>query len=602
MKNYEYGMIGNCTSGALISTDASIDWLCLPAFDSPSVFGKLLDENKGGFFKIEPINNIFIKQVYIKHTAVLRTEFTTEDGTFRIDDYMPRYHTARNDYYCPGEIVRMVRVVDGHPKIRVKIQAAPNYALGGADSCVRDDYIKYKSQAGEYDSFYLYTDLDKEAVNNGAEITLSDEHYFIFTYHEKIVQPKFEKIYLDYQKTKTYWMDWVQRTKYKGNYREEVIRSAITLKLLSYQKSGAVIAALTTSLPEIIGRDRNWDYRFCWVRDAAMMIDLYARLGHINSSTRFMNFILNRMPRKHESIRVMYGINGEKELVEKELDHLAGYMDSKPVRIGNGAYTQQQNDLYGELIETLYTYFVVNKRGTEQLNAEIWTLVRSLVKEAEHVWKTKDSGIWERRDDFRHYTHSKLMNWVAFDRAAKIAKWIGKEKYVEEWNKVADEIKEDIIANAWNDEIKAFTMYYGADTCDAANLLMLHYGFLPNDDSKIVSTVKVSYDQLVEDNFCFRYIEVDEFGKPENAFVVCTFWMINALYLIGEEDKAREMFENMRQHENHVGLLAEDVELATGRLIGNFPQGYSHLAFIQSVLLLETKYDWSDAVSNLNKF
>lgn len=594
MKNYEYGIIGNCTSGALINNDSSIDWLCLPAFDSPSVFGKLLDESKGGYFKIEPVNNIFIKQKYLKHTAILRTEFTTEDGTFRVDDFMPRYMGPRGEYYCPAEVIRQIRVVDGTPRFRIKISPCPNYALSGSDTIVTENYIKFTSQAGDYDSFYLYSDIDKQMIANGEEIELHDELFLLFSYHDKIVIPKFEKIYLDYQKTKTYWMDWVQRTQYQGTYREEVLRSAITLKLLSYQKSGAVIAALTTSLPEIVGRDRNWDYRFCWVRDAAMMIDLYARLGHINSSTRFMNFILNRMPRKHESIRVMYGINGEKELVEKELEHLAGYLDSKPVRIGNGAYTQKQNDLYGELIETLYTYFVINKRTADQLSAEIWTLVRSLVKEAEAVWKESDSGIWERRDDFRHYTHSKLMNWVAFDRAAKIAYWIGKTEYVEDWTRIANEIKQDIIDNAWNEEVEAFTMYYGSDSCDAANLLMLHYGFLPKDNPRMIMTVKESYKQLVQDDFCFRYVEEDEFGAPENAFIVCTFWMINALYLIGEEDNARRMFDNMLKHANHLGLFSEDVELSSKCLIGNFPQGYSHLAFIQTVLLMETKYDWSD--------
>jgi len=595
MDKYNIGIIGNCTSSALISKECSIIWLCIPYFDSPALFAELLDAKKGGYFKISAVNLKYSKQEYITHTAILKTTFETEEGVFEVNDYMPRFLTYRGDYYCPSEVHRKIRVVSGKPKLKVELDARPNYALGPANYDVKEDYIKITSTEGEYNSFYLYSNLDNEKIVSGEEIELDKYSFFLLSYHEKLEKIDNDKIFLEYEKTKSNWLDWSDRTYYPEKFKEQVIRSAVTLKLLMFQRTGAVIAAPTTSLPEIIGRDRNWDYRFCWMRDAAMIIDTYIRIGHIESAVGFIDFILNRMMLKHEDIRVMYGINGEEELVEKELDHLDGYMGSKPVRIGNDAYRQKQNDLYGELIETIYTYFVVNKRSHYQVNEEIWTMTRSLVNRVRDTWRNKDSGIWERREALQHYVHSKLMNWVAMDRAVKIAKYVKKPQYIESWKALADEIKAEILEKGWNEKMKSFTMYYGSDYYDASNLLMLHYGFLDAKDPRMVSTVEKSYQHLVKQGFTFRYIDEDEFGMPENAFIVCTFWMINALYLIGEERKARDMFENLQSCANHLGLFSEDVEIATKKLIGNFPQGYSHLAYIQTVLMLETDYNWSDA-------
>ncbi|VAX35122.1 Glucoamylase [hydrothermal vent metagenome] len=600
MKNYDYGIIGNCSSAALVNSDCSIEWLCLPYFDSPSLFAKILDDNNGGFFKISGVDTVNVTQDYILHTAILKTTFETKQGSFEVNDYMPRFEAYRGGgYTCHSEIHRKLRVISGKPRIKVELIARPNYAYSEADYMIKDDYIKITSQEGRghYNSFYFYSNLDYQKILDCKEIELDKYSYFLLSYHEKLEPIDNDKIFLEYEKTKSYWLDWVQRTHYPKKYKEEVLRSAITLKLLMYQRTGAVIAAATTSLPEIIGKDRNWDYRFCWIRDAAMIIDLYVRIGHIESADGFIDFILNRMQLKHEDIGVMYGINGEEKLEEYTLDHLPGYMNSKPVRIGNAAYKQKQNDLYGELIETIYTYFVINRRNSFQVSEEIWTMTRSLVNRVKAIWHGKDSGIWERREALQHYVHSKLMNWVAMDRAVKISKFINKTQYVEEWSALAEEIRIDILKNGWNEELQAFTMYYGSEIYDASNLLMLHYGFLPPDDPRIVSTVKQYRKHLVSKGFTFRYIAEDEFGAPENAFLVCSFWMINSLYLIGEEKEAREMFENVLSCANHLDLFSEDVEISTKRLTGNFPQGYSHLAFIQTALLLETDYNWSDAFS-----
>ena len=595
MNNYEYGIIGNCVSAALIAPDCSIDWLCLPFFDSPSIFAKILDETKGGFFKISATEIVSVKQSYLPHTPIIRTIFETKKGIFEVRDYMPRFLTAREEYYCPSEIHRDILLISGNPEIIVELNLRPNYATGDVTFLREEDFVKIISRKGEYNSFYFYSNLDYDAIIKSRPIELKGTSYMVLSYHEKLDRINTDKIYIEYEKTKTYWLGWVYRTRLPEKYKDLLIRSAVTLKLLTYQRTGAVIAAPTTSLPEIIGKTRNWDYRYCWIRDASMIVDLYARIGHMHSATRFINFILNRRLLKHENLAIMYGINGERELKERTLDHLSGYEHSKPVRIGNDAYRQKQNDLYGQLIETMYTYFVVNRRGKLAFDEEIWTIVRSLAYEAIKSWKEPDSGIWERRGPLRHYVHSKMMNWVAMDRAAKIAQFIGRPGYAQKWLEVAGIIRKDIIENGWNEKLKSFTMYYGSDALDASNLLMLHYGFLKRTDAKMVSTVKQTYKNLVKNGFTFRYIEEDEFGLPENAFIVCTFWMINALYLIDEEKKAKAMFQDILLRVNKFGLYSEDIETATGRLTGNFPQGYSHLALIQTALLLETSYNWSDA-------
>ncbi|MBP9855419.1 MAG: glycoside hydrolase family 15 protein [Candidatus Omnitrophica bacterium] len=593
MKTYPFGIIGNCTSAALISTDCSIEWMCLPFFDSPSLFARLIDQNKGGHFKITAQDIVTVKQNYIPNTAILKTIFETKHGVFEVSDYMPRFHAEHGIAYCPSEIHRDIHVISGKPRLLIDLNPRPNYASSQGRFDLHGDYIKIHSVGGEYNSFYLYTNLDHQKVISGEPIEINESSYFLLSYHEKLEKINLNKIYVEYEKTKSYWLDWAYRTKVPTKYREMVIRSTITLKLLMYQRTGAVIAAPTTSLPEIIGGERNWDYRYCWVRDASMMIDLFTRLGHIGFADQYIRFILRQILLKHENITVMYGINGQHELPEITLDHLDGYEGSKPVRIGNAAYSQIQNDLYGELIEMIYTYLVLNAQNkTSYLNEEIWTAVRTLVNYVRNTWKKPDAGIWERRGEPQHYTHSKMMSWVAMDRAGRIALHLGRTQYAEACFKTAAEIREDILKNGWSDQSQAFVMNYGSHDMDAAVLLMLHYGFLPPTDERMISTVKKMYESLVRNHFMMRYIAEDDFGAPRNAFLICTFWMINALYLIGEEKKAREMFAHVVQYRNIHGLFSEGIEIESGRLVGNFPQGYSHLALIQTILLLETDYNW----------
>jgi GH15 family glucan-1,4-alpha-glucosidase len=394
-----------------------------------------------------------------------------------------------------------------------------------------------------------------------------------------------DRTYLKLQRTKVYWLNWSERTvKYK-DYNYEIMRSALVLKLLSYQKTGAILAAATTSLPETLGEIRNWDYRFCWIRDASMVIKVMSQLGHFKVARRYLNFIIDMIPEKDEKIQIMYGIDREKKLTESILEHLAGYGGSMPVRIGNAAYKQKQNDIYGVLMDAIYQQFRIFEISLQ--NSEtLWTITRSIVKIVQANWQKPDKGIWEIRSENKHFTFSKVLCWVAIDRAIKIAKLINMREYIPQWNRLKDKIKKDVHAHAWNDQVQAFTQSYGSNDMDAANLLMEDYGFISAMDEKYVKTVLQTQKMLSHNGLMFRYKNHDDFGEPSSSFTICTFWLINSLNKIGNREEARQLFENVLQYSNHLGLYSEDMDFVSKRLLGNFPQAYSHIALIETAINL----------------
>ena len=583
MNNLDYGIIGNCQSAALISKTGSIEWSCLPNFDSSSVFAKILDENKGGSFDIITSNDYKISQKYIPSTNILVTEWNNGTDAFEFIDFMPRYKDNDN-YYTPPDIVRYVKYIKGTPKFSVKYHPKLNYAKGTTTTKAKEDCIKSSYNEETYESLFLYTSFDYDAILKGEEITLTDSHgYFLISYHEKLLNQSIEREYLKLQRTRVYWLNWAEKTTQYKHYNKEILRSALVLKLLSYEKSGAVLAAATTSLPETIGEVRNWDYRFCWIRDASMVIKVIASLGHSRVAKRFLDFIISVIPIKDEKIQIMYGINGQKKLTEETLAHLAGYKNSSPVRIGNAAYEQKQNDIYGILMDVVYQQFVQFK-STLANSEELWTLSKSIVTIVKENWKKADKGIWEFRTEDRHFTFSKLLCWVAVDRAIKIAKLIGKEADHNKWITLRDEIHDDIYNNAWNDEIKAYAQSYGSKDLDASTLLMESYGFIKAKDPRFISTVQATEKELCNDGLMYRYKNKDDFGLPSSSFTICTFWMINSLYKIGEHKKAKTYFDQLLSYSNHLGLFSEDIDFKSKRLLGNFPQAYSHLALIETAI------------------
>lgn len=581
MDNLDYGIIGNCKSAALISKTGSLDWCCLPNFNSASVFARILDKKKGGSFSFEVDDTYTVSQRYLWKTNILSTTFTCEEHAFQVLDFMPRYFKSDGSFYAPPDVIRFVRVLKGTPTLIVKYEPKLNYAK---EKTYTDDhklYIKSFTQEGKYDSLYLYSNIDYNKILNQEQITLTDNVFFLLGYHEKLREQDLERAYLKFQLTKSYWMKWSENTTKYDLYNEEIVRSALVLKALTYDKSGAVLAAATTSLPETIGEVRNWDYRFCWIRDASMVIKVMSGLGHFQSAQNFLQFIIDIIPDKDEKIQIMYGIDGEKNLTEQILHHLDGYKESKPVRIGNAAYIQRQNDIYGILMEVIYQQFLRFETSLEN-SEELWTITRGIIRIVEAHWKEPDKGIWEFRTEERQFTFSKLLCWVAVDRAVKIGEILRKGINADKWKELRQEIYDDIYHNAWNEEVQAYTQSYGSTDLDASTLLMEDYGFIDAKDPRYISTVKATERELCVNGLMYRYKNKDDFGLPSSSFTICTFWLINSLYKIGEKEKSQKMFDQLLSYSNHLGLFSEDIDFKTKRLLGNFPQAYSHLALIET--------------------
>ena len=578
-----FGIIGNCQSSALINEDSSIDWCCLPQFDSASVFAKILDTEKGGNFKIECVEKYNTSQKYIDNTSILVTKFDDGENSFELIDFMPRYQKENGSFYSPPEIIRFIKLIKGKPKLKVLYDPKLEYALGNTNTYVKEEFIVSVVDEKRYGTLYLYTDLDKNDILERNEIEIDNNYFLSVSYNEKINPVSINQIVLDFEKTKIYWMNWCHKTPKFKNYNSEILRSAMTLKLLTFEKTGAVLAAATSSLPETIGEVRNWDYRFCWIRDASMVIKIITKLGHKKIVKNFIDFIVNLIPDKNEKLQIMYGISGEKNLTEKILDHFAGYQNSKPVRIGNAAYSQKQNDIYGILMDAIH--FQIDKyREDNDKHEELWSIVKLIVWVVEKNWELPDRGIWEFRNENRHFTFSKLLCWVAVDRAIKVSKIFKRKKSAKKWEILRSKIKNDIIEKGWNKNKKAFTQSYGSDDLDASVLLMEQYEFIDAMDPKYISTVKAIERELSFEGLLFRYKNIDDFGKPSSSFTVCSFWFAYSLYKIGEKEKSKKYFDELLSYSNHLGLFSEDLDFKSKRLLGNFPQAYSHLALIETAM------------------
>ncbi|MBT27975.1 MAG: glycoside hydrolase [Flavobacteriaceae bacterium] len=587
--NLNYGIVGNCRSAALINYDASIDWCCLPNFDSPSVFANILDDEIGGHFKVFCDKNYNITQKYSENTCILITTFSNNHDEFEIIDFMPRYQKESGVFYSPPEIIRIFKLLKGEPRFKIVYDPRLEYSNGITNNYIKERFIVSVIDHENHDTLYLYTSFNKKKFLNGSELILNKDHFVNISYHEKIKSFDIDDALFEFDKTKVYWRNWCSKTPTFKLYNDEIIRSAITLKLLTYEKTGAVLAAATTSIPETIGEVRNWDYRFCWIRDSSMVIKVVAKLGHKKIVKDYIKYILNLIPEKNEKLQIMYGINGEKNLTEKTLDYLKGYMGSKPVRIGNAAYIQKQNDMYGILMDAIH--FQIIKFNNDDKHQELWSIVKSIVWVVANNWKLPDKGIWEYRNEDRHFTFSKVLCWVAIDRAIKVSELIQNGISAQKWKPLRKEIFEDIMKNAWNEKKEAFTQSYDSEHLDASVLLMEPYGFLDSKNEKYIKTVKAIEKDLLKDGLMYRYKNIDDFGLPSSSFTVCSFWLIDSLFKIGEEKKALKLFDKLLKFSNHLNLFSEDIDFKSKRMLGNFPQAYSHLALIDTALNFNLKLD-----------
>ncbi len=584
MNNLNYAVIGNCRSAALISDKGSIDWCCLPDFDSPSVFAGILDDKIGGSFYFEVDHTYSISQKYLNLTNILCTTFRSDQGVFEVIDFMPRYKTSDNDYFTPSEIYRYIRLISGKPFFKIKYDPRLNYARDEMAHVIQEDHVRTYSVKWPSDCIYLYSSFDLADIIHEKEVHLTRHEFLLLSYNQKLIDIDIDRVYLEYQRTKVYWLNWTNRSKKHTKFNEEILRSLLVLKIMSYDPTGAILAALTTSIPETIGEVRNWDYRFCWLRDASMSVDTLLRMGHYNAAQRFLGFIMRILKSKHDTFQIMYGIRGERELTETDLPHLSGYKNSKPVRIGNAAYLQKQNDVFGYLLNVIHQYYEFFPGTLDEIE-DMWEIVRNIIQTVTIHWENPDKGIWEIRNEEKHFVFSKVMSWVAMDRAARIALMLKKNAYAKDWQDIADDIKADILKNGWNEDLQTFTQTYCNSNLDASLLLMAEYGFLSWGDEKYRKTVSAVKEALLYNGLMYRYVSPDDFGKPSSSFTICTFWLIEALFRTGKRNEAAEIFRNLLDCGNHVGLFSEDIEFATKKLLGNFPQAYSHLALINTATL-----------------
>jgi alpha,alpha-trehalase len=584
MDSLNYGVIGNCRSAALISDKGSIDWCCLPDFDSPSIFAKLLDKEKGGYFNFVVDDSYIITQKYLYRTNVLCTEFKSVKGAFEVIDFMPRYKTSENDYFIPAEVYRYIRFLSGSPTFKVNYYPMLNYAREEVSHVIIDNHIRTYSRVRPTDCINLYSSLNLDDILDRKEIELTQHQFLLLSYNQKLIDIDINRVYLEYQRTKVYWLNWTNRSKKYEKYTEEIIRSLLVLKIMSYQPTGAVLAALTTSLPETIGEERNWDYRYCWLRDASMSINTLLKMGHFNSAQAYLTYITRILKSKDDSFQIMYGIRGERDLTETELQNLSGYENSKPVRIGNEAFNQKQNDVFGYLLNVIYQYYEFFPGSLSEIE-DMWEIVRNICRTVSTQWEKPDKGIWEIRNSEKHFVLSKVMSWVAMDRAAKIASLLNKPFYTDTWRNIADDIKEDVSKNGWKEDLQTFTQTYCNSDVDASLLIMSEYGFIPADNARFKKTVIAVKNALYKDGLMHRYLNYDDFGKPSSSFTISTFWLIQALFRIGMKEDAETIFNNLLKYGNHLGLFSEGIDFSTKRLLGNFPQAYSHLALINTATL-----------------
>jgi GH15 family glucan-1,4-alpha-glucosidase len=591
-----YGIIGDLHTTALVGMDGSIDWLCLPHHDSPSVFAAILDSAKGGRFKVSPVGGeVTTKQLYWPDTNVLVTRFFTPDGVGEVTDYMPI--GALESGHKRHQIVRRVEVVRGTMTFRMECFPAFDYARKEHETRIVPGGATFHSLDL---SLGLASFFPLEQRDNGtsAEFTLQEEQSTVFVLREIeagedcgvcLSRMDEEEIFMQ---TVQYWRRWLSKCTYTGRWREMVRRSALTLKLLTFEPTGAIVAAPTMGLPEDIGGERNWDYRYTWLRDAAFTLYGLLRIGFTEEAAGFINWLGSRCQRSKPdgSLQLIYGIDGRQDLREEPLDHLDGYLGSRPVRLGNGAYHQLQLDIYGELMDAVYLY---NKHGSP-ISYDLWTHLRTLINWVCDNWQNEDEGIWETRGGRRNFVYSKLMCWVAIDRGLRLADKRSFPADRDKWLKIRDEIYEEIIEKGWSPKREAFVQSYGDDTLDASNLIMPLVFFLSPSDPRMLKTLDAinrppKDGGLVSNSLVYRYDvqkSADGLTGEEGTFSLCTFWLVEALTRAGRLEESRLIFEHMLGYANHLGLYAEEIG-HHGEALGNFPQAFTHLTLISSAYNLD---------------
>ena len=580
----DYGLVGDMQAAALVGRNGSVDWLCLPRFDSASCFSALLGDERHGRWLVAPAGAVRASsRRYRPGTLVLETDFETPEGAVRVIDFMPR----RGD--GPPRVMRIVEGLRGRVPMRMELSLRPDY--GSIVPWIEPASDGVLATAGP-DAFRLSTPLPLRVENGTAtaefEAFEGARERLTLTWHLSYEgTPSVEDADSALARTEAWWREWSDRCTYKGAYRDEVLTSLVALKAMTSEITGALIAAPTTSLPEDIGGVRNWDYRYCWLRDSVLALEALLDAGYTEEAIAFRDFLLRVATGDPTKLQIMYGIGGERRLTEFELPELPGYENSKPVRIGNAASEQFQLDVYGEVVGVMF----VGVELLGRVEARLWPRWRAAVEHLETIWRRPDDGIWEARGPQRHYTYSKVMAWVVFDRAVRIAERFELEAPLERWKQIRDEIHREVCEQGYDGERRTFTQYYGSKELDASVLNIPLVGFLPGTDERVTGTIDAVTRELGRDGFVSRYstAETDD-GLPgdEGQFLACSFWLVSALALNGRVEEARALFERLLGLSNDLGLLAEEYDVARRRQVGNFPQAFSHLTLILAARAITT--------------
>lgn len=617
-----YGVIGNCHSAILVAPDGSVDWGCLPDFDSPALFCRLLDSEQGGYFQLAPADTTIPGvQRYLPGSNVLQTRFSSFTGEVVLTDFMP---VETLDSLASGKaiksshcLVRRLTCSYGQLAVRMLLKVTPQYAAASSDVAFVPTNTGLVISGGEQyaglfigglahiPSFSMHVEWDENDADKAhpivvAQCTLSkgEELFFALGVAPSIrdAQQLVEQdlsvrdFGAELAHTLNCWRGWLAKCSYDGPYVDAVHRSALTLKMMTYAPTGAIVAAPTTSLPESLGEGRNWDYRYTWLRDASFTLTALGRLGFVEETSAFTRWLCSMAYTGAEDPQIMYGIRGERNLTEYELGHLSGYCNSFPVRVGNGAANQKQLDIFGELLDCISfsLQLETEKQASKGFPEQLWDRLCLLVEYVCSHWHETDSGIWEVRGGPRHYVYSKVMCWVAIDRGIRMAEQFELQTDLPRWRHVRDQIRLDILTRGYNTHIKAFTQSYGKSALDAACLFLPLVGFIPADDPRMRSTVERILEELTDEhNFVYRYHTDDGLTGVEGTFLMCTFWLVDNLALQGRITEARAIFERALQCAGALGLFSEEVDTANNKALGNYPQAFSHLALIHSALNLQ---------------
>lgn len=588
MRLEDLGIIGNCQYSALISNRGSVVWCCLPRFDSDPIFASLLDEENGGRFTICPAENTAGIQRYITNTNILETIFETPSGSFRVIDFAPRFFQHARSFR-PTQLFRIVEPVSGSPMIRVQCDPRLGWSKEAPRSFAGSHHIEYEG----FSNRLRFTSDIPLSYTDGRPFVLTERKHLVLTWGAPVEEPLGPLSHRFLEETTEYWERWVKHCDVPADYQEDVIRSALVLKLHCYEDTGAIVAALTTSLPEAPGSQRTWDYRYCWLRDAFYVLGAFRLLGHFEEREQFLEFLINVAAQAPDlNLQPLYRVDGGTQLEERILDHWPGYLNEKPVRVGNAAASQKQNDVFGEMVLALCPAFLDARFRGEQ-TSEVLDLLERLARKAEAVAGTEDAGIWEFRTKSHAQTFSSLMSWAAADRMALVA-GAHRPSLGAHFTDAAKRLHAEIVKRAWNTTKQSFVAYYDGSELDASLLQLVSLRFLPPDDPRLASTIDAVIRELTDEGWLLRYRAADDFGVPEVAFTLCTFWLAESLARISRKSEARDIYERARKAMSPLGLLSEDYAVRTGRMWGNFPQAYSHVGLIHAAFACSPS--WSEII------